>query len=943
MIKKQLLICVFLLFSAVVAAQKSGIISGKITDEANISLPGANVVLDKGNRYTISSNIGNFEFLNVPEGNYKISVIYLGFQTVEKDIVVESGKNTVVNFTLKEEYNQLEQVVITGETVRGQAKALNQQKNKQNITNVISSDQVGRFPDANIGDALKRVAGITMQNDQGEARNIVIRGLAPSLNSVTLDGDRVPSAEGDNRNVQMDLIPSDMISTIEVNKTLTSDMDADAIGGSVNLITRSAPNVERISATIAGGYAPIREKGNYTAGLVYGNRFLDKKLGAVFSMSYNNNNFGSDNVEAIWTKWNRDGNQLDYINELDIRKYDVQRIRRSLSLALDYEINENNRLFFKSMYNWRDDRENRFRTRYRGIRPVYNGTELTGFQGDVRRQTKGGIDNNRNKNTRLEDQRMQNYALSGEHLIQSTVDLDWSLNYSKASEDRPDERYTEYHNRALAFTFNGSEETPLYTVNTAETAADYKLRNITANHNFTEEDEVGLKLNVRFPFSVIDEQKGRIRAGLRLRLKEKMRDNVFYNYAHIGGGDNTLATVPTQYFSGENWQVGDFYTPGVFASTTYLGGLDLDNATLFTKTPSPADYVPLNYNAKERIYANYIRWDQDFSEKLSMIAGLRMEMTDIDYVGNYYKDDDNSTEPVRNKNNYTNFLPSLAFKYNPVDDFILRAAFSTALARPDYYSLAPSVNINTADSEILAGNPNLKATYSYNFDLMAEKYFKSVGILSAGVFYKQLQDFIYTYRVSNAYSHTDFANDFPSLTNPIPAGATDWDFMQARNGENVDVYGFEVAAQRQLDFLPGKFLQGFGVYVNYTYTKSKANGITNSNGEKREGLGLPGSAPHIFNASLSWENSKFSARISLNHTAAYLDELGSESFSDRYYDKQTFVDANASYKVTKYMRIFAEANNLTNQPLRYYQGISSRTMQVEYYRPKFNLGLKFDF
>ena len=150
--------------------------------------------------------------------------------------------------------------MVVGDILKGQAKALNQQKHNKNIGNVISSDQVGRFPDANVGDALKRVPGVTMQNDQGEARNIIIRGLAPSLNSVTLNGDRIPSAEGDNRNVQMDLIPSDMISTIEVSKTLTPDMDADAIGGSVNLITRPTPNGERISATIAGGYLPIRDK-----------------------------------------------------------------------------------------------------------------------------------------------------------------------------------------------------------------------------------------------------------------------------------------------------------------------------------------------------------------------------------------------------------------------------------------------------------------------------------------------------------------------------------------------------------------------------------------------------------------------------------------------------------------------------------------------------------
>ncbi len=113
--------------------------------------------------------------------------------------------------------------------------------------------------------------------------------------------------------------------------------------------------------------------------------------------------------------------------------------------------------------------------------------------------------------------------------------------------------------------------------------------------------------------------------------------------------------------------------------------------------------------------------------------------------------------------------------------------------------------------------------------------------------------------------------------------------------------------------------------------------------KKEKNVTLPGTAPHMFNSSLSWENKKFSARISLNRTAAYLDELGGQSFDDRYYDKQTFLDANVSYKFTRNLRIFAEANNLTNQALRYYQGTASRTMQMEYYQARYNLGLKFDF
>ncbi|MCD8539313.1 MAG: carboxypeptidase-like regulatory domain-containing protein [Leadbetterella sp.] len=459
--QKLLLSFSFLLISLLSFSQNSGTISGKVIDkEGNLSLPGATLALDGNKRYTISNQTGDFEFLNVPAGKYTVSVSYIGYQPLSREVTVAAGQNTVVDFVLDADAGSLQEIVIIGDLLRGQARAINQQKSNQNITNVISSDQVGRFPDANIGDALKRVPGITMQNDQGEARNIIVRGLAPSLNSVTLNGDRIPSAEGDNRNVQMDLIPSDMISTIEVNKTLTPDMDADAIGGSVNLVTRAAPNGERISATIAGGYGPIRDKANFTAGLVYGNRFLNKKLGAVLSGSFFNNNFGSDNVEAVWTEGKK--NQV-YVEELDIRKYDVQRVRRSAALAVDYKFNDRNVIYANAMYNWRDDRENRFRARYRGIKPVYDDADnITGYTGAIRRQTKGGIDNNRNKNRRLEEQKVQNYSLKGEHLIGSKLDFDWQMNYSKAQEFRPSERYIEFEAKDLAFTEHlGNPEKPL--------------------------------------------------------------------------------------------------------------------------------------------------------------------------------------------------------------------------------------------------------------------------------------------------------------------------------------------------------------------------------------------------------------------------------------------------------------------------------------------------
>ncbi|WBV57151.1 TonB-dependent receptor [Chryseobacterium daecheongense] len=935
---KKILTSVLLCASIYFYAQ-SGTVSGNINDDSKITLPGAKISLVPGNIYTTSDEHGNFVFLNVPAGNYTMKVDYMGYGSNEYNIVVEADKNTRQNIIFARKETQIKEVVVTGATLRNQARALNKQKNNANITNVISSDQIGRFPDANIGDALKRVPGITIQNDQGEARNLIIRGLAPNLNSVTLNGDRIPSAEGDNRNVQMDLIPSDMIATIEVNKTLTPDMDADAIGGSVNLITRASPNGQRISATLAGGYNPIREKGNYTAGFVYGNRFLNKKLGAVFSFSYNNNNFGSDNIEPTWSLA-EDIAKTAYVSKMGVRYYNEHRIRHSFDLNMDYEFNSKNKIYASAMYNFRNDKENRYALGYK-IKPVYNTdeTEITGWSGSITRQDKGG--DAANDNTRLEKQKVQNYALRGEHLLGSKIDLDWSMNYATASEKKPHERHIEFERKNVNFLSDLSDpERPMINPATADNLGSYKLSDLSDSNSFTQEKEFGAKVNLRFPLSVIEDQKGRLRVGARLRIKQKERENDYYAFEPLNSL-GSLLTVPTTYFDGHNFQPGN-YVPGTFVSTSYMGGLDLFNPNLFKGELKPEEFLSSNYRAKEHIYAGYIRWDQDFSNKFSMIAGARLETTTIDYTGNYVLDEENLVGKINNKNTYTNILPNISFKYVPEQNLVLRAAFTTALARPNYYALVPFLNVISADELISAGNPNLKATYAYNFDFMAEKYFKSVGILSGGVFYKNLKDFIYTYSRKN-YTAADFSQDFTGQTNPIPDGESNWRFTQQRNGDNVDIYGFEVALQRQLDFIPGAFWKGLGVYVNYTYTKSKAKGITNEEGVERTDVGLPGAAPHMFNGSLSWENKRFSARVSMNYASSYIDELGGNSFDDRYYDKQLFLDANASFKITSQLRVFAEANNLTNQPLRYYQGIQSRTAQVEYYRPRFTMGVKFDF
>lgn len=930
-----ILLCMF--FPLSLFAQQS-VVKIKVKDEDNLNLPGASVRLQPGNYGGITNQNGELLLAAVPAGPYTLAISYIGYAPVSKQVSVAADGADITEMLLSQATTGSE-VVVIGDRLKGQAKALTQQKNNFNITNIVSADQIGRFPDANVGDAMKRIPGITMQNDQGEARNIIIRGLAPELNSVTMNGDRIPSAEGDNRRVQMDLIPSDMIQTIEVNKTLLPDMDADAIGGSVNLVTRAAPNGFRLSATGSAIYNPIREKMGYNGSFIVGDRLAKGKLGLLLNGSINSNRYGSDDVEAVW-KEDDFGNV--YTEEMEIRKYMVDRTRRSLGATIDYNFNNRHSLIFKSQYNWRDDWENRFRYTATDIEPEYDGNDnIIDYTGEVRRETKGGLNSNRIKNRRLEDQRAQLYNLRGDHLL-GKVKMDWSVGYSRASEKRPHERYISF--RAEDVAIGVDIDNPRFPLATDAVGPNgYELREITEQFQDQYETETSARVNFKLPVQFIKDRSGNIKFGARLRAKRKVRDNNFFEYSPTALTEDfysDLTSVPKVIHLGNGFNPGSKYVPGIFVDPAFLGGLNLANTADFSPEDIPAEYLAANFRASETILAGYAMWDQAVTGKLSFIAGLRVEATNSKYRGNIVEDEENFLGSTQVKNNYVNFLPHLSARYDVSKNTILRAAWTNSIARPNYYDLVPYFDVRPGDDELLVGNADLKASRANNFDLMIEHYFKSIGVLSAGAFYKSVDQFIYVYR-DEQFTNAKFAAAYPDITpNPIPGG-TSWTYFEPRNGDNVQVYGFEVGIQRQLDFLPGA-LKGLGVLLNYTYTKSKAKGVYNSDGDLREDLPLPGTAPHMFNASLSFENKKFLARVSFNFTDSYIDELGGDNFEDRYYFRQMFLDANASYAVTSKIRVFAEANNLTNQSLRYFQGISSRTMQDEYYQARFNLGVKFD-
>jgi TonB-dependent receptor len=914
----------FLIFLSIVSisvfSQQLGIVKGRVLDTDNLSMPGAAIVIESLNKGTITDNSGSYTLTGIAEGNYEITVTYIGYKSVKKQVSVKNARTTVLDVVLDAGI-ELSEVVVSGQ-LQGQSKALNTQMNKGNITNIISSDQVGRFPDANIGDALKRIPGINVQYDQGEARFGNIRGTAPQYNSVMINGERIPSAEAEDRTVQLDLVPADMIQSIEVNKAVTPDMDGDAIGGAVNLVTRSAPYDRRMSFTLGSGYNILANKPIYNGAFVIGDRFFNNKLGVIASGSYYNHQLGSDNFEAEWDYMDEDKKDASaFANEIQIRQYYLQRIRQSYSLSLDYKINPNHTLFANGMYNHRNDYENRYRTVYKDIEFDEDDNKWVGV---IEKETKGG--NSAIKNARLEDQRMMSFSFGGDHQF-GKVKADWTASYSKASEERPNERYISYRKKKVDLTtdFSDMKSPKVKTTDNAmnELNSNFDLKEITEEFQLTNDIDKNFKLNFTIPM-LENDYKNSLKLGVRYKGKEKMRDNILYEYAPIDeDGFNAKTLNNLKDYSKDNFLVGNYAT-GKQVTPEYLGTLDLTNKTLF-EGEALAEGEAGNYNAKENILGGYVMLNQNFGSKLFMIAGVRIENTSQEYQGNQYDadEDENILSPVV-KDSYLNVLPGIHLKYNFDNTTILRAAWTNTMARPNYFSLVPYREIAREDNEIAIGNPELVPTTSMNFDLMFEKYFKSIGIVSGGVFFKDIKNFI----VTETREDYLFEN-------------TTWDtYKQPINGGNATIFGFETAIQRQLDFLPG-FWKGFGLFANYTYTTSSVSDFQ-IEGREDDEISLPGTAKHTFNGSLSYDSKRFSFRASLNYASAFVEEFGEESFYDRYYNEALHLDVNATYAITPKFRLYAEANNLLNTPLYYYQGNNSRLMQAEYYNVRLQCGVKFD-
>jgi TonB-dependent receptor len=938
-------------------------ISGKVKDAGSGDfLPGANVFLEGTNYGSSSDRAGNYTINGVPEGDYKLIITYVGYSDYSNSVSVGSDALTH-NAQMSVSYVAMDAVNVSG-LAQGQAKALSQQRSAGNIKNVVSSDMIEQFPDQNVADAIQRLPGVALETDHGEGRYVQIRGAEAQLNTTTLNGIRIPSPEDTERKVSLDVIPSFLLGSIELSKAITPDMDGDAIGGSVNLITKNGFDYDgrTINLKLAGGQRTMRGKNTSLAAFNYADQLMDNKLGLIISTSYENNDMHTDNIEMEWddkyewvTEEVDDPDDETYvvdeadgkvITDLQLRNYNLSRERMGVIGNLDYKLGAGSKVYLRSMWNKYTDWEERDRLRFRFDKSVDEEEPGSGYDpADGMAVSLARIE--RDLKSRTSTSYINSLTLGGEHRF-GNVGVDYSYSISHAEEFRnpstnvtfeakdvnwdyeySDEHYPKMENftddDGAAYDYNDASN---YELDEIELLGDYFPSKKDPNGNKTTDDDQIMTLNLSMDMS-LGPMNGKVKAGVKISNKEKMADE---SGAEVWGWDGDDDITMTDYVKAVD---GDDFLDGNYKHSV---GIDVDgirdhmaaNIDDYEVLPGYEDAIFSTWSAKEDLMAYYGMLDMRMGS-MNIIAGARIETASTEYTsrnGDIETIEDGEgtldealamTTEVTSEADHSVALPMLHLKYGVNDKMIVRVAYTETMARSNYGSLTPYVLAE--DNEAEAGNPDLVPAHSKNIDLMLEYYAGPLGVISFGYFTKNIDDYFYT-AVMEDYELQ---------------GKTYEEVKMPMNGDGATLSGWEINLQQQLSFLPGP-LSGLGIYANYTSTNSEAD-----YGSGREKTTLPGQSGNTGNMSLSYETKKVSARLSYAISDEYIVEVGGDADEDIFYEPANRIDISMSYDPMPNLTILADLMNLNNAPLGYFQGSASTPIQRELYGPSFRMGVQYDF
>lgn len=894
------------------AAAVQNIVTGRVTDETGAALPGARVVVREHGVSVATDRQGRFYFGSLPAGAATLEIEYLGLPSQVRTIQVAAGDVAVADVIIDRNAftgDEVAEVVVVGSITDGVARAMNQQRTADNTTNVVSADAIGRFPDHNIAEALQRVPGIGVERDQGEGNFISLRGAPSEFTSITVDGVGLPSTSSDTRAVDVGALPADVVTALEVSKSLLPWQDSDSIAGSVNLVTRSPFDRPRLhgNVNVGGSYNEMGGTNDYRVSGVISNVFgAQNQFGALLSASLAQTDRRVDNIESVWTE--EDG--VFVVEEQLFKDYETRRERVSLTGAFEYRPTATDRFFLRGTYGRRTDDE--FRNLF-GI--LYADGDLAAGATDTR-ATWEDVRFTREFRHRIKRDESWVIAAGGEHEF-TGFSVDYTLSQANSEESYPGRRQLLYRtgtNYDVTYDFSADADNPVISVfQTGEhrNAANYGFREHVDRWATTTQEETAASVNFTVPTTLFS-QPAEWRFGAKARQRDVNSDEERYRSRASTSSPGSLASmlsneVSRNYDYDLGFKFDDSLVRQYFRSQR--------DATVVSANRLIENSLSSDYGVSEDIYAAYAAARIQF-DRANLILGLRVENTQFEGWGYEYDASSagNASAYVRKdlSHDYTDWFPNATLRYAFSDDLIGRVALSRGIARPRYRDAIPRATLEQDGGglwSIERGNPDLKPTLSNNVDASLEYYFRPLGVVSGGVFYKDLTDYVFT--LSTLGDHGG-----------VPATIT-----QSQNAEDGRIYGFEFNYQQQFAFLPG-FLSGFGVAANYTWTDAEMTlpGTLSGRGNK---VVLPNHSDTTVNLSVFYETSRFNARLSWTDRSDFVQEFAEDPSLDLYWEGRSQLDLTASFDVTERVNVYLEAKNLTNsEGIRYY-GSRSRVYERE--------------
>jgi TonB-dependent receptor len=927
---------------AVKAQERKGTVAGTVKDEARGALPSALIELQPLGRKGASDDQGQFRMTDVPAGEYTLTVSYVGFTSFTTTVKVDAGQTVNVDAVLKVA-SVNDQVMVTAERVVGEAEAINIERMAENIVQVLPMNVITSLPNTNVADAVGRLPSVTLERDEGEGKYVQIRGTEPRLSNVTIDGVNVPSPEATVRNIKLDVIPSSLVERIEVNKTLSANQDADAIGGSVNLVTKTPGERPTLNFSGMGGYTPIQNGRwlNAFTGTI-GQRFGEsKKFGALLGGTYDYNGRGIDDLEPGQAIGNFNGQNVAIISTEDLRTYKYYRTRYGFDGGVDYSLGSGSSVYLKGLYSDFHDF---------GDTWVYTpnaGAAITGVNGSQITFDNTGSAVYRHY-IRRPDQQIFSVLTGARHDLTSTLityEFAVSRSHNIGGQDFPTTNYNGPSGVTYGLSLSDPYRPKLSPLD-GTNILDPTLYSIShtvlpmyhsTQLNFQGAASLARRYSIRSHYSTFE-------LGVKIRNAHKTQNENDHFFDANPGTNFTLAQTVGGY-TNPNYYDGSF-TVGRMTDYNRIRQVIAANLTTgFTENTDKDRIVsdPATWDTSERVYAGYAMNTIAFG-KVRLQTGVRIEATDSSYTANQVTLNNGayvSTTPVAGSGGYINVLPSVQVQYMLGKDTNIRTTYGMGISRPNFSDLVPSVQVdpNTSPKSLQIGNPALKPTKANNFDVLVEHFFQPLGILQAGFFYKQLSDPIY-----------------PTIAILASGPFAGFQQQQSINGPNAHIAGFEAAWEQRLSRLPG-LLGGFGVAANYSYTTSQVTFPAGFSGGRIDHPTLQRQAPNTWNLGFTYDRARFSMRFGVSHNDANIFAYGfvhvdpqtdrdpilgiKGPLGDQYLYAHTQFDVQGSYRLYKGLQFVAYGLNLSNEVFGFYTGSPIYPNQREYYHPTVAAGFRW--